>query len=555
MGKNDGVITEKRDDKSIYSSRSENATSENATDNISRRKMLASLGIAGATAVFGGILPSFSSEALANSEAFEEMGSMLGTIVDVRSLGAVGDGIADDTDAIQDAIDEAIAVGLSLSLPGGTYLTRGNTISSTLRVIGSGTLLLHPDATSDAVLTINGAYTYVEGITVDGNKHHLPGTAGSAYPGRGEGIRVNAPHVTLVRVHANNTAEKGSGNAINISGEDCLLYRCYSYGAGYGAFRTHNVGSLDDDNEPTGVVSIIDCTADYFKVKGYVNNGHLNTIILDNFKAIARPVSEGGVSSQDGVLFETGANAKLKLAILQNSVIKGECTSNLIKSVSVQKTIIRNCHLERTGTGTVFRRHVQYTGTNVYEHDNEAIIENSTLIGRAGPCINEDSGHLYKLTVRNCTLVSDSTSDCNDITGKNILFDNVTFRGTFSRWGCRMGSPNLMGATFRSMINESGSALLGWVDSPEPGDIKLIGYKGSGAIASNAAAMSLIQANDTDTDRIFYVPSGTVPSSARAWKRGDKLIYSDPSPGGFMGLICTAGGAGAEFKEFGPIAT
>ena len=54
--------------------------------------------------------------------------------VNVRDFGAVGDGSADDTKALQSAIDHAFATGANCHLPGGTYrITDTIVVGATVR--------------------------------------------------------------------------------------------------------------------------------------------------------------------------------------------------------------------------------------------------------------------------------------------------------------------------------------------------------------------------------------------------------------------------------------
>lgn len=99
--------------------------------------------------------------------------------VSVKDFGAVGDGITDDTDAIQTAAAYAVANGRSLYIPAGTYLMAGTvTVGNTVATVHSH-VHIYGDGKS-SVIKCNGDFNpiLVQGVSPDTD------TAGSRHDGR-----------------------------------------------------------------------------------------------------------------------------------------------------------------------------------------------------------------------------------------------------------------------------------------------------------------------------------------------------------------------------------
>lgn len=118
-------------------------------------------------------------------------GTGTGTIVQVNvrdaQYGAIGDGLTDDTNAIQKAV--TAANGGVLVIPDGVYIiSQAITLPKNLTITGTGTLKKSNDFTQSTInpagMMLDGRYSNIEklhitGITIDGNEAEQPTFASS----------------------------------------------------------------------------------------------------------------------------------------------------------------------------------------------------------------------------------------------------------------------------------------------------------------------------------------------------------------------------------------
>lgn len=86
---------------------------------------------------------------------------IFGENINVKQFGAKGDGIKNDTDAIQEAINYAESIKGKLYIPDGTYIIDGITIDDFIDVECVGVLTASSDCTN--VVTVNVPYFYQSG--------------------------------------------------------------------------------------------------------------------------------------------------------------------------------------------------------------------------------------------------------------------------------------------------------------------------------------------------------------------------------------------------------
>jgi Pectate lyase superfamily protein/Right handed beta helix region len=129
-------------------------------------------------------------------------------VVNVKDKGAKGDGHADDTDAIQAAIDQVGGTGGTVLVPGGTYMVDGVDKKRRLALKSDMTLKLAKEAILKAIPNDSRKYSVlsisdvsnvaVVGGTIEGDRTEHQGKAGEA--GMGLRIERGAKDVTVVGV-------------------------------------------------------------------------------------------------------------------------------------------------------------------------------------------------------------------------------------------------------------------------------------------------------------------------------------------------------------------
>lgn len=100
----------------------------------------------------------------------EPVTAPVGTTLSVKDFGAKGDGVSDDTAAIQKAINEASSKNVSLSVPAATYVVTSQLqVKNNTRISGYGaTLYMAPQTTTIQNILWSDPTTYTSNVSIEG---------------------------------------------------------------------------------------------------------------------------------------------------------------------------------------------------------------------------------------------------------------------------------------------------------------------------------------------------------------------------------------------------
>lgn len=206
---------------------------------------------------------------------------------DVRAWGAVGDGVTNDTTAIQNAINALAALGTAGGIlwvpPGAYYVPGGLTTSSSasIRIMGASTNASYftVAGTDVTVLSLNGPYSSLENISIYG-KGYGPdlGTFGASGPALDVGVG-GSIKISNVRVRGGNRPVRFNGT-IEPRVYDCDFAQGYAdaclYAVNSVAAKLHNC-SFDQAwpiSTPTAPLTISAWTSSHaYSVGAVVSTG------------------------------------------------------------------------------------------------------------------------------------------------------------------------------------------------------------------------------------------------------------------------------------------
>lgn len=496
-----------------------------------------------------------------------QIGSVGGLFFNVKAspYNAVGDGIADDTIAIQSAVVAASAVSGTVVVPKGTYkLTDSITIAGScviqsdglgqssilqMTVIGKPTLIINSSnvsilylkfdqkvtgtGTVEAVIssTTASAASYYSRIVVDNCTFY---TSNATYP---------SPAITLYF-------------ASNAQVSNCVFnYNGYT---GIGVFMSSCIDSIIYKNSfskmqyDIRLVRTSGSIATYPQCKNIVieKNTFSNTY--------SRPIE----------LYSTTS-----CVVSQNTFVKTDTTATSFRFINTTAVdALDNTYLEiinNTIDGTNATLYGTLRGLNL-DYIDQSIISGNTLI-ECGVSLN---GAVYLASnVKSITIISNLFFRCFSVgisigvtpsVSNQIIISNNNFTDVYST---SSGTTAIFDIGLGALLSITGNVISRGSKSAtyvnETGFYTAISTNGayinySGNNFSKATTPISLATSSTicmyyeepTGDRVFR---GTGVPTTGTFNVGDKVILTSPTAGGYIGYVCTTAGTPGTWKGFGAI--
>mgnify|MGYP003340901382 FL=1 len=290
----------------------------------------------------------------------------LSEIVSVKDFGAVGDGVADDTTAIQNAIDYVSANAQTLYVPEGTYITTSVlTIPTTgLNIVGD---ISQPKIKRTGVTTtpvfqseqsnVGGGGTF-ENLYIDGNNIATDGFNLGRVNGANNGYTSFGTKIINCNVFNNTAFGINTGSFATNAAVDVIIDKCDIRNNGVGISIQQPLASIMETKFASNVkglsiggngrVSVVNCIFNENDSQIFVSNlspcGNFTGCWFEN-------------SNKQTITFANPSNSSNDLNgnLLFDSCFFFESTNDLLNfnPVNIGSILINNCTIGNSSNGTI----------------------------------------------------------------------------------------------------------------------------------------------------------------------------------------------------------
>lgn len=478
--------------------------------------------------------------------------------VKAAPFNAVGNGIADDTAAIQAAITTASANKGVVVFPTGTYkITAHLTVAGNciLASDGAGGSAVIRQANSLRSVYITGGNVTIQDLDFD------PQASTSSFSVIDNSATVASPHTNI-------TIQRCNFYSTNASAFNAILVR---------STTNASVKSCTITSPAPSAIQFTSCTA--------------STISYNKITGGDMPIT---LWRTTGVSLAT--SPQCINCVVENNTISG-ATGNPIYAISPKNCIIRNNYVTSTNTNLSYAAVYLDSSTDgastIYSYynviskntvDNTGYVTNTcsalflsytyyTLV--EGNIFNEvgymTANASYSLNIVGNQFtnmltgaISLGTSTGDVIISANGFTDMYASSGT--TYAIRLnavtngrpititGNSLYRGSKVATVINTYGTYAAGTVQDYSNFIVSGNSFNKNSSLAyySTSSTVFCYYYEEPSGDRVFVSPSGSYPT-AGTWYQGDKVLIQSPTAGGYIGYVCTTAGSPGTWKGYGAI--
>lgn len=542
-----------------------------------------------------------------------KLADIWGTLIyNVKAFGAKGDGVTDDTLAIQSTIDDAEINGGVVYLPDGTYLVSQITVSNSVRFLSFGKATIKHSVFVGDMISIQGTGIEVsfDGLFFDGNNSaQVTESTNSIIEVRAVGTKTAPMYVNVTDCEFRNQcfasinfySDLGFG-----TGQEYIYVdnsRFYGGNEGNSSIYDPKYISVNDGaiGEITRCIFDLQRSATQFGISGVVFASTnpaitaLGSIIISEceFRGLGRYAANSlgaidiyifaqNITITDNKFYDSTAspiktktNSK-NILISGNEIenvingapginVSGNTTTTVYDSFIVQNNIIKNTG----GSGIIVQSIVGLIYTDIIISGNElstignrgiemhycsrALVIDNILksISSLGMWFVNCSGHF---TISRNILYTVGSFGIYGDTGDSglsvIASNNQIFAST--KYGIYFDSVDTLTLSHNisdSIVNSSGS--VGYYVANVSNAV-IIGNQtiNSTTGIQITSVNPIIEQNNSWNGSQFY---GTAAPTTGTWKVGDKVWQTVPVAAGYTGFVCTTAGTPGTWKGFGLI--